>query len=302
MPINLHSLPQFADRLSWVYTEYGEIEKSDNGLVFVDKTGETALPVAAVSMLMLGPGTSITHRAVIAAAQMNCLIAWVGEGVIRTYASALGGANQTRNLQRQVRLWAKPDTRLAVVKNMYAMRFDEPIDRAATMEQIRGREGARVKTMYQRIAAEVGIHWAGRRYNPNNWAAADLPNRCLSSATACLYGVVNAALISAGYSPALGFIHIGKPLSFVYDIADLYKPDLAVRIAFDVAAQQPPQPDREVRKRCREAFYKEHLMARILPDVERVLTVEEPEEPAWLGEIAWVTPALEENDGGDGLN
>lgn len=271
--INLHSLPQFTDRMSWLYTEYGQIEKDDNGLVFQDKTGSTPLPVAALSMLMLGPGTTITHRAVIAAAQMNCLIAWVGGGVIRTYATALGGANQTRNLQRQARLWAHGDTRLAVVRKMYAMRFGEPEEPEASMEQIRGREGARVRATYARIAQETGIRWLGRRYDPNDWSAGDMPNRCLSSATACLYGVVNAALISAGYSPALGFIHIGKPLSFVYDIADLYKPELAVRIAFQVAAERPEHPDREVRKRCREAFFKARLMEKILPDVEEALNV-----------------------------
>lgn len=284
--VNLHSLPQFADRVSWIYTEYGEIEKADNGLVFQDKNGATALPVAAISMLMLGPGTSITHRAVIAATQMNCLVAWVGEGVIRSYASALGGANQTHNLQRQARLWANQNLRLAVVKKMYAMRFSEPVEQKETMEQVRGREGARVRAMYVRLAQETGIRWAGRRYDANNWEAADLPNRCLSSATACLYGVVNAALISAGYSPALGFIHIGKPLSFVYDIADLYKPELAVRIAFEVAAQRPEHPDREVRKRCREAFFKTRLMEKILPDVQEALNVgddvdREPAVPAW---------------------
>jgi CRISP-associated protein Cas1 len=273
MPINLHELPQFSDRMGWIYAEYGHIEKDDNGLLFQDKNGNTPLPVAAISMLMLGPGTTITHRAVIAAAQMNCLLSWVGDGVTRTYASALGGASQTHNLLRQARLWADPAKHLAVVRKMYEMRFRDPLSPELDLGQIRGKEGARVRATYTRIAQEVGIHWTGRLYNPNQWAEADLPNRCLSAATACLYGVVNAALISAGYSPALGFIHTGKPLSFVYDIADLYKPELAVRIAFLVARKNPKQPEREVRKLCREAFYREHLMARILPDVQEALNV-----------------------------
>jgi CRISPR-associated protein Cas1 len=299
MPINLHELPQFSDRISWVYAEYGEIEKDDNGLVFQDKTGSTPLPVAAVSMLMLGPGTTITHRAAIAAAQMNCLISWVGEGVTRTYASSTGGASQTHNLLKQARLWADPQAHLAVVRKMYAMRFEEPLDPGDTLQQIRGREGARVRSAYLRIAQEVGIRWSARRYEPGNWSAADLPNRCLSAANAALYGVVHAALISAGYSPALGFIHTGKPLSFVYDIADLYKLDLAVRIAFEVAAQKPEHPEREVRKRCREAFYSTHLMARVLPDVaaaldagSAVLSKSEIEEMFYVGDDGDGLPAL----------
>lgn len=301
MPINLHTLPQFADRISWIYVEEGRVEKDNDGLVLYDKAGRTPLPLAATSLLMLGPGTVITHRAVIAASQMNCLLSWVGEGVTRMYALGTGGASQTTNLQRQARLWADPLSHLAVVRNLYAMRFPDPIPPDTTLEQIRGMEGARVRSMYQRIAQEVGITWVMRHYDPNNWARADLPNRCLSAATASLYGVVHAALISAGYSPALGFIHIGKPLSFVYDVADLYKPDLAVRIAFQVAAEKPEHAEREVRKRCRDAFYKARLMACILPDVHKALSIQTDED-----ELDWL-PAPdngwwqeEVSDGGDG--
>jgi len=269
--INLHSLPQFSDRMSWLYLEYGRIEKSDNGLIFRDKTGETPLPVAALSTLLLGPGTVITHRAAVAAAQMNCLLTWVGEGVIRLYASATGGTSQTQNLQRQARLWANAKTHLAVVRTMYRKRFNETIPPEMPLEQIRGREGARVRAAYLRIAQEAGVKWVRREYDPNNWKRADLPNRCLSSATACLYGVVHAALVSAGYSPALGFIHTGAPLSFVYDITDFWKLDLAVPIAFEVAAKVVKEPEREVRKRCREAFLRTNLMDRILPNIEEVL-------------------------------
>src|SRR5512136_1419359 len=164
MPINLHTLPQFADRISWIYVEYGHLEKDNDGLVFIDKAGRTPLPVAATSMVMLGPGTTLTHRAVIAAAQMNCLLSWVGEGVTRTYALSTGGASHTTNLQRQARLWADPALHLAVVRNLYAMRFPDPIPPDTTLEQIRGMEGARVRSMYQRLAQEVGITWVMRHY------------------------------------------------------------------------------------------------------------------------------------------
>lgn len=282
--INLHSLPQFSDRMSWLYLEYGRIEKSDNGLVFVDKSGETPLPVAALSTLLLGPGTVITHRAAVAAAQMNCLLTWVGEGVIRLYASATGGASQTGNLERQARLWAGERSHLAVVRKMYAMRFGEELPPGVSLLQVRGREGARVRAGYQQMAQECGIRWVRRQYDPNHWKSADLPNRCLSSATACLYGVAHAALVSAGYSAALGFIHTGTPLSFVYDIADLYKPELAVRVAFEVAAKPPANPEREVRKRCRATFLRSNLMERILPDVQEALNA--GDEPDRLPAVA----------------
>lgn len=217
------------------------------------------------------------------------------------YALGTGGASQTTNLQRQARLWADPLSHLAVVRNLYAMRFPDPIPPDTTLEQIRGMEGARVRSMYQRIAQEVGITWVMRHYDPNNWARADLPNRCLSAATASLYGVVHAALVSAGYSAALGFVHIGKPLSFVYDVADLYKPDLAVRMAFQVAAEKPEHAEREVRKRCRDAFYKARLMACILPDVHKALSIQTDEDELdWLPvpDSGWWQEEV--SDGGDG--
>lgn len=285
MPVvNLHTLPQFSERMTWLYLEYGRVEKSDNGLVFSDKRGETPLPVAAVSTLLLGPGTVITHRAAVAAAQMNCLLAWVGEGAVRTYAVATGGASQTHNLLRQARLWADTRLHLAVVRKMYSRRFGEQLSPELSLQEIRGREGARVRATYSRMADEIGIRWVRRQYDPANWDSADMPNRCLSSATACLYGVVHAALVSAGYSAALGFVHTGAPLSFVYDIADLYKPEMAVRIAFEVAAKPPEHPDREVRKRCRTAFLRTNLMSRVLPDVTEVLDV--GDEPDGLPPVA----------------
>ena len=276
--INLHTLPQFSDRMTWLYLEYGRVEQTDSGLIFCDKTGETPLPVAAVSTLLLGPGTVITHRAATAAAQMNCLLSWVGEGMVRMYAASTGGTHQTRGLYRQARRWANPNTRLAVVRRMYEKRFGEKLSPDVSLQEIRGREGARVKACYQQMAQVCGIKWVRREYDPSDWNKASLPNRCLSSATACLYGVVHAAIVSAGYSPALGFIHTGAPLSFVYDVADLYKPELAVRIAFEVAAKPPKDPEREVRKRCRAIYLQNNLMERILPDVSDLLNVSEADD------------------------
>ena len=276
--INLHTLPQFSDRMTWLYLEYGRVEQTDSGLIFSDKTGETPLPVAALSTLLLGPGTVITHRAATAAAQMNCLLSWVGEGMVRMYAASTGGTHQTRGLYRQARRWADPVMRLTVVRKMYTLRFREELSPDLTLQEIRGKEGARVKAGYREAAQEFGMKWVRREYDPKNWDKADLPNRCLSSATACLYGVVHAALVSAGYSPALGFVHSGAPLSFVYDVADLYKFELAVPVAFATAARPPREPERAVRKECRAAFLTGKLMDRIVDDVDKLLTIPEADD------------------------
>jgi CRISPR-associated protein Cas1 len=154
---------------------------------------------------------------------------------------------------------------------MYQMRFPDPPDEALTLQQLRGKEGIRVRDSYQKASEESGVPWHGRSYNRGAWSAADPVNRALSSATSCLYGVCHAAIVAAGYSPALGFIHTGKMLSFVYDVADLYKPEIAIPIAFNATAKGTEQLERRVRVACREAFHHKHLLARIVRDIDFVL-------------------------------
>lgn len=161
-------------------------------------------------------------------------------------------------------------------------------------EQLRGIEGARVREMYKRLAQQYGVEWRGRNYDVEEWDASDLPNRCLSAATACLYGVTEAAVLAAGYAPAVGFIHTGKPLSFVYDIADLYKFETVVPVAFQVAAKRVADPEREVRLRCRDIFRKTRLLERIIPSIEDVLSASGIEPPAPAPEQ--VEPAIPERE------
>lgn len=140
------------------------------------------------------------------------------------------------------------------------------------MDQLRGIEGARVKKLYELMAKQYGVAWRGRRYDPKQWEAGDLSNKCLSAATSCLYGVTEAAILAAGYAPAVGFLHSGKPLSFVYDIADVYKFDTVVPMAFKVASQRPAYPDREVRIACRNSFREKRLLKKIIPEIEEILS------------------------------
>jgi len=163
------------------------------------------------------------------------------------------------------------EARLRVVRSMFALRFGEEPPSRRSVEQLRGLEGARVREMYKLLAQRHGVRWAGRRYDPKDWERADIVNRCLSSATACLYGITEAAVLAAGYSPSIGFIHTGKPLSFVYDIADLFKFETVVGVAFRVAAKPAAAWEREVRLGCRDMFRQTRLLKRIIPTIERVL-------------------------------
>jgi CRISPR-associated protein Cas1 len=179
----------------------------------------------------------------------------------------------------QARLALDESLRLKVVRKMYAMRFGDTPPERRSVEQLRGIEGARVRRSYQLLAQKFGVRWNGRDYDPETWDSSDLPNRCLSAATACLYGVTEAAVLAAGYAPAVGFIHTGKPLSFVYDVADVYKLDTVVPVAFRVAADAPPNPERAVRQGCRDVFRQTRLLEKIIPDIEKMLAAGEVAPP-----------------------
>jgi len=187
---------------------------------------------------------------------------------------------------------------------MYDMRFGEPAPERRSVDQLRGIEGARVKRLYEVIARQHGVSWKARRYEPGDWQAADLPNRCLSEATSCLYGLAEAAVLAAGYAPAIGFLHTGKPQSFVYDVADVFKFETVVPIAFRVAgaAQRGKHPaagdpEGEVRRGCRDSFRKTGLLNRLIPAIEEMLAAGGLEAPVPPQEAQPVT--IPETQSGD---
>lgn len=268
---DLHLLPQIRDSLSHLYVEHARIDSHEKSIAVHDVDGYTPVPVATLAVLMLGPGTSITQSAISALADNNCLVIWCGEENVRFYAYGTGGTRSGAPVLRQARLVSNEKTRLEVVKRMYRMRFKEAMDDALTVEQLRGMEGVRVREAYARLSREAGVEWTGRNYDRSSWAEADPVNRALSCANSCLYGLCHAAILATGYSPALGFVHTGKQLSFVYDIADLYKVELAVPIAFEIAKENPGHLERAVRHRCRDMFRDKKLLQRIVPDIKKVL-------------------------------
>jgi CRISPR-associated protein Cas1 len=271
------------ERVSLIFIEYGEIDVIDGAFVVVDKNGvRTHIPVGSIACMMLEPGTRVSHRAAALAARVGTLLVWVGEAGVRLYASGQPGGARSDRLLYQAKLALDPDLRLKVVRKMYELRFGEKPPERRSVEQLRGIEGARVRKLYELLAKRHGVKWKQRNYDVAEWDAGDLPNRCLSSATACLYGITEAAVLAAGYAPAVGFIHTGKPLSFVYDIADLVKFETVVPVAFKIAAREPGNAEREVRLACRDAFRETHLLKKLIPLIEDVLAaggVEPPDAP-----------------------
>ncbi len=293
----LHELPRLRDRWSYLYLEMGRLDVDADSLAFHQGEKVTPVPIDQLAVVMLGPGSTVTHAAIKSLSRNNCLLAWTGQDGVRLYAASTGGTCSSRRTLRQAELVSNEESRLRVAWLMYRFRFNESIPEEVTLQQIRGREGLRVRKIYALASQEYGVEWKGRNYKQNDWNAADPINRALSSANACLYGVCHAAILSAGYSPALGFIHTGKMLSFVYDVADLYKTELTIPIAFRVTSEHPEDLERSVRMECRKAFYEFRLMERILPDIAEVLDAgddfgESPEE--FEGRIVTLAPGAED--------
>jgi CRISP-associated protein Cas1 len=267
----LRTLPKARDRISFVYFEHCRIEQDERAIAVFKEKNKFFVPCAAIATLLLGPGTSITHAAIKTLADNACEVQWVGEDLLRFYASGRSGSGNSKRLLHQATLWADSVQRLAVVRRMYTFRFDEPLSEDLTLQQIRGLEGVRVRMMYQRWSQKTGVQWKGRDYKQEDWDQADPINQALSIANTCLYAVCQAALHSVGYSPALGFIHTGKPLSFVYDIADLYKADTIVPAAFEAVSETYFDLDTIVRRKCREKFNDYRLMHRLIQDIDQVM-------------------------------
>lgn len=289
------------ERLSVLYIEYGQLDVLDGAFVVVDKNGvRTHIPVGGVVCLMLEPGTRVSHAACALAARAGTLLVWIGEAGVRLYSAGQPGGARADRLLYQAKLALDDELRLKVVRKMYALRFGEEPPQRRSVDQLRGIEGARVRETYKRIAAQCGVEWKARNYDTNEWDQSDLPNRCLSAATACLYGVTEAAVLAAGYAPAIGFIHTGKPLSFVYDVADVYKFETVVPLAFRIAASSPVNPEQQVRLACRDSFRETRLLERIIPGIEDMLAAGEIPRPKAFEEQ--VLPAIpnEENIGDAG--
>lgn len=275
---DLQALPQIKDRMTFLYLEHCTLGRQDGAITVTDDTGIVHVPAAAISVLLLGPGTRVTHRAMELMGDAGVGVVWVGEHGVRYYAHGRPLTTRSGLLQRQAELVSNTRKHLDVVRRMYQLRFPTEDVSHLTMQQLRGREGSRVRSAYQKAAKETGVQWNGRVYRPDDFASGDSVNQALSAAHACLYGLAHAVIVALGCSPGLGFVHVGHECSFVYDIADLYKAEVTIPIAFQVAAANPEDLPSVVRRRVRDAMVNSRILERIVHDIRWLLTPEETTE------------------------
>jgi CRISP-associated protein Cas1 len=259
-----YPIPQ-SERISIIYLERCTLERDGHSLVSIEGKHQTIIPVAKTSVLMLGPGTSVTHAAVALAALEGCQLLWTGDGGVRLYSSGNPRAN-SEALVRQSVLFSDPSSRLAVARKIFKCMFDEDAPDRRSIDQLRGMEGFRVKTILQNLAAQFGIVWEGRQHNSQHPI-----NLAISTATAALYGVTEAAVLALGYSPAIGFVHSGDPRSFVFDVADTLKFKTVVPLAFRLFSESNEELEPRVRIACRDLFFKEKIPARIVSTIQELI-------------------------------
>ena len=284
---SIQSLPQIRDRMTFLYLERCKLNRENSAITVTDENGVVHIPAAAISVLLLGPGTDITHRAMELIGDAGVSIVWVGEHGVRYYAGGSVLTHSSRLLIKQAQLVSNQRKHLDVVKKMYMLRFAGEDVSNLTLQQLRGREGTRMRSIYKKYSAETGVPWHGRSYDPEDFSSGDPVNQALSAGNVCLYGLAHAVICALGCSPGLGFVHIGHELSFAYDIADLYKAEITIPIAFRIAAENPENLPSETRRRVRNAISEAHLLERMVKDIKYLLSDEDnntvnDQEPLYL--------------------
>ena len=271
----LSQLHRASDRLTFVYLEHCVVNREDNAITARDARGTVHIPAATLGALLLGPGTNVSQQAMMLLAESGSTAVWVGEHGVRYYAHGRTLTQNSRLLERQAALVSDPTSRLRVAREMYAMRFPGEDVSHLSMRQLRGREGVRVRRLYQEHAKRTGVTWTRRSYDPSNFVDSTPINQALSAANASLYGVVHAVVVALGCSPGLGFIHTGHMLSFVFDIADLYKADITIPLAFDVARRDSFDIPGDTRRAVRDAMKDGKFLQRCVRDIHKLLAADD---------------------------
>ena len=233
-----------ADRAGLLWLSRGALTARDGTLSFERglqsmendplEPGHYAIPFQGVSMILLGPGSTVSHDALRLLARHGTALAAVGEDGVRCYTAPPLIADRSGLARQQARAWADTNARLHVARRMYAWRLGEVLPHR-DIAVLRGIEGARMKEAYRLMAMQIGIEWRGRRYDRSRPMATDPPNQALNHASSAVEAAAAIAVSATSTVPQLGFIHEDAGQSFVLDIADLFRDSVTIPTAFRAA-------------------------------------------------------------------
>lgn len=282
----ISDLARMKDRLTFLFVEHATIGRDDGALLFTDETASAAIPASTLAVLILGPGTRLTHAAVALCGESGCGIIWTGSDVSPVYANGMPISQSTGLLLKQAEIVSNERKRLAAAKRLYSLRFPGEDLTGITMQQLLGKEGTRMQRAYETEAKKHGQKWEGRKYRND-----DTVNKALDTANHISYGICQTVISGLGCSPALGIVHNGRPLSFVYDIADIRKPQLTIPVAFEVAEETPVDIRAAVRAKMRERMRTMKYLEQTVKDIQAVLGVEELSDlefQLWCGKTGFI--------------
>jgi CRISPR-associated protein Cas1 len=271
--IQRKNLPQVKDKYPFIYLERGRLEIDDSSIKWIDNERNLVrIPVSTLNTILLGPGTSVTHEAIKVMTAANCMVCWVGEDSMLFYAVGQSPTSDTRNMRKQMELAANPKRRVEVARRMFQYRFPNEEISGKSLQELMGMEGKRVKALYEEKAQIYGVGWKGRRFVPGKFEIGDITNQILTSANAALYGILTSAIYSMGYSPHIGYVHSGSPLPFVYDIADLYKDEISIDLAFSMTLEMAGSYNKyKVAEEFRTRIIDKKIMEKVGKDIKKVL-------------------------------
>jgi CRISPR-associated protein Cas1 len=254
-----------SERVSFLYFERAIIERDGHSLVSISGPERIQIPIGRTSVLMLGPGTSMTHAAASLCALEGVLTMWVGEAGVRLYSTGNQRSDGAAILL-QSRLHLDEVLRMETARRLYHLMFDEPAPQRRSIEQLRGIEGSRVKMIYENLSMQFGLKWEGRTLDLK-----DPLNAAISTATSALYGITEAAILALGFSPSIGFVHNGDPRSFVFDVADTVKFKTVVPLAFKVVSSSTNLVEQRTRAACRDLFYEQRMPDKIVNNILAII-------------------------------
>lgn len=272
----LQELGRVNDRVSFLYLEHAVVNRQDSAVKVMDTRGVIFVPAALVNVLMLGPGVDITHRAMELLGDCGVAVVWVGEHGVRQYAHGRCLNHSSLLLERQAKLVSNSKSRIQVARKMYQMRFPNEDVSKLTMEELRGKEGARVRRVYREQSKKTGVAWSRREYNVDDFDSGTPINKALTAGHQALYGLSYSVVSALGASPGLGFVHTGHDLAFIYDFADLYKAKYSIPIAFEVVSEYGDDDiASRTRQAMREAFRQDKLVIKMVADLKYLLSVDD---------------------------
>ncbi len=270
-----------ADRHGLIYFDRGRLSVEAGALTFVGAgsggapAGAYAIPHQSISLVLLGPGGSVTHDALRLLARHGAGLVAVGEDGVRMYTAPPLLPDTSALARRQVDFWSDAKGgRMRVARRMYAMRLGELLPHR-DISVLRGIEGARVKELYKVTAERFGVAWHGRQYDRANPNAADLPNQAINHAASAVEGAAAIAVTATATIPQLGFIHEDSGQSFVLDVADLHRDKVTIPAAFRVVKAARADPslgvERAARRTVGAALRRDGVIAAMIDQIKALL-------------------------------